>query len=108
MRSPKRSKSRKPASPRRGRGRTKRRSGGGIPKTHLLNPKVTRSSASGKVESITGTCTEPGCSNERTIKPQDAFQLRRCVECQRKAFRSRVASKRKAPSARAGKAGRDC
>jgi hypothetical protein len=64
-------------------------------KTHLLNPTF-KLAANGKVESITGTCTEPGCKNKRTIKPQDAFQVRRCTECQKTAFSQKLAEKRKA------------
>jgi hypothetical protein len=75
----------------------------GVVKTYLLNPEV-KLGASGKVESITGTCSEPGCTNVRTIKPQDAFQVRRCGECQKKALYARTAANRKAKREAAAKA----
>ncbi len=30
------------------------------------------------------TCTEPGCKNVRMCKPQDAWQVKRCLPCQAK------------------------
>lgn len=73
----------------------RRRPGGpSQPKARLLNPKF-KFGANGKVESITGTCSEPGCKHTRTIKPQDAFQVRRCVECQKKALYVRLVDRRK-------------
>ncbi len=63
-------------------------------KAHLLNPTF-KLAANGKVESITGTCIEAGCKIKRTIKPQDAFQVRRCTECQKTALSEKLAEKRK-------------
>jgi len=48
----------------------------------------------GKVQSVTGQCCEKGCSNVRTIKTQDAFQVRRCEKCQRKEPYRRNAERR--------------
>lgn len=97
MSNPRQKKARRPRAARKA-GRGICRGGQEPPRTHLLNPKFTFG-AKGQVESITGTCSEPGCSNERKIKPQDAFQVRRCVECQRKAVRGRIAKKGRARSA---------
>lgn len=71
----------------------------GTPKTILLrNPKLERDE-NGKVLSITGLCSEKDggkwCTNERTIKPQDAFQVSRCGEHQKKFINRRIAEKRR-------------
>lgn len=71
----------------------------GTPKTILLrNPKIERDE-NGKVVSITGLCSEKDggkwCTNERTIKPQDAFQVSRCQEHQKKFINRRIAEKRR-------------
>jgi hypothetical protein len=64
-------------------------------KTFLRNAKV-KLSETGKVESITGQCSERGCKNLRTIAPQDAFQVRRCERCQRAHLQEKRNAKRKA------------
>lgn len=76
-------------------------------KTFLLDP-VIKFRENGSVESITGTC--PECkTNKRTIHAADAFQVKRCVECQKKAVTNRVNKSRtqngeKAPKAKPAKA----
>lgn len=63
--------------------------------THLLDPQF-KLRADGKVESITGTCSEPDCKNKRTIHLADAFQVRRCVSCQKAAVSKKLSEKRRA------------
>lgn len=61
-------------------------------KTFLLDP-VIKYKENGSVESITGTC--PECKvNKRTIHAADAFQVKRCKECQSKAVSGRVGKSR--------------
>jgi hypothetical protein len=62
--------------------------------TFLLNP-VFKYKPSGAVDTITGLC--PVCGvNERTIHAADAFQVKRCVDCQKKAAAARVGKAREA------------
>jgi hypothetical protein len=53
-----------------------------------------------KILTITGKCTEKiggkYCTNTRTIAPQDAFQVARCKDCQKKLQHRKIAAKRKA------------
>jgi hypothetical protein len=70
--------------------------------TKLLNPEY-RFTATGRVYSITGTCPECGTA-KRTIEPSDAFQVCRCVGCQKKAVAKRIAAYRKAKRAAAKRA----
>ena len=67
----------------------------------LTSGKVVR----GKV--ITITCAERGCTNKRTIKPQDRFQVRRCLEHQkehRNALRAKRLREKRAEDRKAAKA----
>jgi len=66
----------------------------GVVRTHLLNPDFVYAK-SGKLHLITGTCSECRTA-KRTIGPADAFQVRRCVPCQKKFVARRVAAARKA------------
>jgi hypothetical protein len=64
-------------------------------KTFLLNP-VYKMKENGKVDTITGTCTEPGCKATRTIHPADSFQVRYCRDHQRAAANRRNQERAKA------------
>ena len=70
------------------------------PKKVLLREYKVERDNDGKVLAITGKCTEKlgnkYCSNTRTIAPQDAFQVSRCRECQKKLQHRKIAAKRKA------------
>jgi hypothetical protein len=46
--------------------------------------KVVTYTDKGNPETIEIKCTEKGCNNTRVIKVQDAFQVKRCDECQKK------------------------
>ena len=70
------------------------------PKKILLREyKITRDDED-KIISITGKFTDKiggkYCTNMRTIAPQDAFQVARCKECQKKLQHRKIAAKRKA------------
>jgi hypothetical protein len=79
----------------------------GTPKQVLLREATLTRDESGKVTSIIGKCTNTvdgaQCDNARTIKPQDAFQVKFCEPCQKRAIHRKIAEKRKARRAEAAK-----